>query len=361
MQVESLVMARTRCASFVFMSGLILVPLVACHPAPAPGVVATVNGKEILRSDLDRKYQIYRMNLGNAPQTPSADEADMLRLETLRQMIDDEILQQRAAKLNVVASDEDVNARLTEMKAPFTQEEWDKQLKDRSETLDDLKKDIRHDLTQSKLLNKEIESRINITDSEISAFYAAHKSDFNLIEPQYRIAWIVATGAPAQQTGNLQNNKAASDTDAKKKMQLLHAKLESGEDFGAVAMQYSEDPGTASSGGDRGFVRESDLRSNPEVYDAISKLKPGQYTDVLSVPDGSIPGHHVIEYAIFRLIGREPAGQRELNDVKVQGTIRQGLRNGHAQLLKSAYIEKLRDEAKVNNYLADQILKEGAH
>lgn len=361
MQVELFVTARTRCAGFVVVSGMLLVPLAACHRAPAPDVVATVNSKEILRSDLDRKYQIYRMNLGNSPQEPSPDQADMLRLETLRQIIDDEILQQRAAKLNVVASDEDVNARLTEMKAPFTQEEWDKQLKDRNETLDDLKKDIRHDLTQSKLLNKEIESRINITDSEISAFYAAHKSEFNLIEPQYRVAWIVATGAATQQTGNLQNNKASNDADAKKKMQALHAKLENGEDFGAVAMQYSEDPNTASSGGDRGFVLESALHSDPEAYNAITKLKPGQYTDVLPVLDGSSPGHRVIGYAIYRLIGREPAGQRELNDAKVQGTIRQGLRNNHAQLLKSAYIEMLRDDAKVHNYLADQILKEGAH
>ena len=53
-------------------------------------------------------------------------------------MIDDEILWQRAAKLNLAASDEDVNAKLTEMKAPFTQEEFDKQLKLRNITLDDL-------------------------------------------------------------------------------------------------------------------------------------------------------------------------------------------------------------------------------
>jgi len=46
--------------------------------------------------------------------------------------------------------------------------------------------------------------------------------------------------------------------------------------------------------------------------------------------------------------------------VRVQQAIRQSLRDGHAQLLKSAYIEALRDDAKVHNYLADRILKEGA-
>ena len=83
-------------------------------------------------------------------------------------MIEDEILWQRAAKLNLAASDEDVNAKLTEMKAPYTQEEWDKQLKQRNITLDDFKRDLRRSLTKTKLLNKEIESKINITDAEIT-------------------------------------------------------------------------------------------------------------------------------------------------------------------------------------------------
>jgi len=55
------------------------------------------------------------------------------------------------------------------MKAPYTQEEFDKQLKQRNITLDDLKRDLRRSLTKEKLLNKEIESKINITDSDISS------------------------------------------------------------------------------------------------------------------------------------------------------------------------------------------------
>ena len=105
---------------------------------------------------------------------------------------------------------------------------------------------------------------------------------------------------------------------------------------------------------------ESQLRSEPEVYNAISKLKPGEITDILPVYDGTGPGRRVIGYAIYKLIAREPAGQRELNDPRVQQVIRQGLRDGHAQLLQNAYFEMLHDEAKVHNYFAEQILKQGA-
>ena len=160
------------------------------------------------------------------PRQPSPEQADIVRLNILKQMIDDEILWQRAAKLNLAASDEDVNAKLTEMKAPYTQEEFDKQLQAHNITVDDYKRELRRQLTRTKLLNKEIESKINITDAEIGSYYAAHKSEFNLIEPQYHLAQIVVTSAPAQQTGNLQNNKASGDADAKKKIQGLHKRLE---------------------------------------------------------------------------------------------------------------------------------------
>ncbi len=319
--------------------------------------MATVNGKEILRSDLE-KY--YKANLSDNAPKPSADQANIVRLNILRQMIDDEILWQRAAKLNLAASDDDVNAKITEMKVPYTPEEWEKQLQARNITLDDLKRDLRRSLTKTKLLNKEIESKITITDAEISGYYAAHKSEFDLIEPQYHLAQIAVTSAPAQQAGNLQDNKASDDADAKKKIEELHAKLVNGDDFGTVAMNFSENPNTAPNGGDMGFIPESQLRSEPEVYAAIGKLKPGEITDILPVYDGAGPGHKVMGYAIYKLIAREPAGQRELNDPRVQQVIRQGLREGHAQLLQNAYFEVLRDDAKVHNYLAEQILKQGA-
>jgi peptidyl-prolyl cis-trans isomerase SurA len=102
------------------------------------------------------------------------------------------------------------------------------------------------------------------------------------------------------------------------------------------------------------------LHGDPEVYGAISKLKPGEITDVIPAYDGSGSGRRVVGYAIYKLISREPAGQRELNDPRVQQAIRQGLRENHAQLLKNAYFEMLHDEAKVHNYFADQIIKQAA-
>ena len=360
MQVEAFRFNRRKPVALALSSTLFIVALAACKHTPGPDVMATVNSKDIVRSELDKAYNNYKATQGDAPQEPNPEQANIVRLNLLRQMIDQEILDQRAAKLNLAASDEDVNAKLTELKAPYTQEEFDKKLKQQNMTLDDLKQQIRRQLTSTKLINKEIESKINITDADITNYYNAHKSEFNVIEPQYHLAWIVVTTGPAQQPG-MQSPRNISDADARKKIQTVRNQLATGQDFGALAMNFSEDPNTNSNAGDMGFIAESALRQrDPATFAAIDKLKVGQVTDVLPVYGGSGPAQHAMGYAIYKLISREPAGQRELNNPSVQQNIRQGLRESHAQLLRLAYYEMLRDDAKVRNYFAEQVLKQGA-
>ena len=345
--------------SAILLCTCALLVATACHRSPSADVVATVNGKEILRVDLERYYQA---SLGENAQQPSQVEADLRRIQILHQVIQDEILQQRAAKENLAASDEDVNARLTEMKAPYTQEEFDNQLKQRNLSLDDLKRDIRRTLTTTKLLNKEIESRINITDSEIKGYYEEHKSEFNLIEPEYHLARIVVSNVPSKEVTNLQGNKAGSEAEAKRKVQMLRSRLDSGESFSSVASNFSEDSQTSANGGDMGFILESPFKTEePDVFNAVSKLKAGQFTDAMPIYESQTNQHKVVGYGIYELIEKRPAGQGDLTDPRVQQRIRLLLHNNHAQLLQNAYYEMLRDDAKIHNYLAEQLLKDGAH
>ncbi|HEX4005228.1 MAG TPA: SurA N-terminal domain-containing protein [Acidobacteriaceae bacterium] len=329
-----------------------------CQRAHDSSTMATVNGKPILRPEVET---IYQNNLGDSNQTPSAVQSDIMRLNILRQLIDEEILMQRAAKQNLTATDEEVADRLNELKAPFTKEEFQKRLDSQHLTLDDLKREIRRNQTEEKLFNKEITSRINITDGDISGYYNAHKAEFNLIEPQYHLSQIVVTSTPMppRQVGNLQNSKAMSDADAKRKIEMLHNRLESGEDFSAMAMNFSEDSSTSGNGGDLGFKPESQLKSDPQVFAAISKLNPGQISDILPVYGGP-NAKQPVGYAIYKLLDREAAGQRELNDPRVQQAIRQQLRDSREQLLKNAYLEMLRDQAHVENYYAEEVFKNGA-
>lgn len=337
---------------------MVLLLCAGCQKSHDANTVAMVNGKPILRSEVET---IYQNNLGESHQNPGKVQEQIMRLNIVRQLIDEEIVMQRAATQNLVATDEEVTDRLNEIKAPFTQEEFQKRLDSQHMTLDDLKREIRRNRTEEKLFNKEITSRINITDADINNYYNEHKADFNLIEPNYHLAQIIVTSTPLppQQVGNLQNSKAMNDAQARQKIDMLHNRLESGEDFAALAMNFSENPNTAGNGGDMGFVSESQLRSDPAVYAAISKLKPNQITDIMPVYSNPA-SKQAVGYAIYKLIDREVAGQRELNDPRVQQTIRQTLRDSREQLLKNAFLEMLRDQARVENYYAEEVFRNGA-
>ena len=332
-----------------------LLMVVGCNRTHGADVVATVNGHAIMRADMDRMYQA---QLGQAEGQPSPEQADSLRLQVVHELIDEEIVEQRAAKMNLTATPEEVDAKLAEMKAPYTEEQFTEQLKATNRTLDDAKHDVRRALTIDKLLNKEIYSKVTVSDADIASYYNQHKAEFDLIETQYHLAAIRVTSVPSAQPGNLQRSKATTDAEAKKKIEALKNRLDSGEDFGAIAMNFSEDPSTASSGGDMGFVPESQLRSDPMVGAAILKLKPGQVTEVFPLIDAQ--SKKAVGYTIYKLLEREPAGQREITDPAVQQHIRELLHDGRSQLLKNAYFEMLRDQAKVENFFAEAIFKNDA-
>jgi len=333
-----------------------LLLLAGCNRTHGADVVATVNGHAIQRADMER---MYTAQLGDAQgQQPSPEQADSLRLNVVRELIEEEVVAQRAAKMNLTATTEDVDAKLAEMKAPYTEEQFAERLKASSHTLDDVKRDLRRSLTIDKLLNKEINSKVTVTDADITNYYNQHKAEFDLIETQYHLAEIRVTDVPSEQPGNLQGSKATTDAEAKKKIQALKNRLDANEDFGALAMNFSENPETASNGGDMGFVPESQLHADPAIYAAIAKLKPGQTTEILPLLDGQT--RKTAGYAIYKLISREPAGQRDINDPRVQQTIRQELRDLRSQLLKNAYFEMLRDQAKVENFFAEEVLRNDA-
>src|SRR3569833_3731136 len=215
LQVEGFLFKRFRPFAFALTSTFLLIIFTGCKHAPSGDVIATVNSKDISRSDLDKAYHDYKVTQGETPQEPSAEQANIVRLNLLQKLIDDEILQQRADKLNLAASEEDVNAKLTELRGLSTQEEFDKQLKQRSMTLDDLKQQIRRQLTSEKLINKEIESKIAITDADINSYYGTHKSEFNVNEPHYHLSRIVVLAVPSHQPANVAGSKEVCDADAK--------------------------------------------------------------------------------------------------------------------------------------------------
>jgi len=316
----------------------------SCSTSVPADVAATVNGRPIKYTEVE---QAYKSQFPTKAEGESEDQEKLRRLEVLRSLIDNEIMFQRAEKGSLVATDADVDTHLNELKAPYTKEEFDKQLKTWGVSLDELRKRIRRDESVKKLFNKEITSKINISDADITAFYNANRGSFNLPEPQVHMATIVVTPQPDPNVHNLKNDKAKSDAEAQQKIHAIETRLHQGEDFTMMAQNYSEDPQTTPNGGDLGFVPESSLeKTSPELRKMIMSLAPGQMSPVIHTPEG---------YRILKVISKEPAGQRDLSDPRAQQTIRETLIERKDQLLKTAYYEMARNQAKVVDYMAESM------
>ncbi|HME11336.1 MAG TPA: peptidylprolyl isomerase [Candidatus Acidoferrum sp.] len=330
------------------LAALLLVCAAGCNKQTqhSPDVWATVNGKEIKRDDVE-KY--YRTRVNPEGPAPSQEEALSLKLNVLDELINNEILSERAKKSNLEASDGEVEDKFTELKSPYTEDEFQRQLKDRGVTVDDLKRDLRRQLSIQKLLNREVVAKISITDQDVAEFYNSNKAQFNVAEPQFRLAQIVVTPRKEPQIRNRKNDDATNEAEAQRKVKMLMDRLNSGADFSQLAMDYSEDMNSAATGGDLGYVPESALnQSDPQLKKIVLELKPGQVSQPIQLKDG---------VRILKLITRESPGLRGIADPQVQQTIRDTLRNRKEQLLRSAYLSIARDDAKVTNYLAEEVME----
>ncbi|MBI4904140.1 MAG: peptidylprolyl isomerase [Acidobacteria bacterium] len=320
-----------------------------CKNAPPTDVAAKVNSRSITYADLEKQYKFQIGNMADKPAEKTNDEqVSYQKLELLRTLIDGEMMLQRAEKLNLMATDSEVDAKFNELKAPYTQEEFQKQMQARNMTVEDLKTQLRKDLSIQKLFNKEITSKINIVEKEVTDFYNTNKGNFHLPEPQVHLAQILVTPRPDPNVKNLKGDKATNDEQARKKILLLEARARGGEDFAMLAQNFSEDPNTAANGGDLGFIGESSLdKANPDLRRMVMSLNAGQISKPMKSEEG---------YRILKVISKEPAGQRELNDPRVQQSIRDQLINRKDQLLRAVYYEVARNEAKVVNYYAAKVI-----
>lgn len=317
---------------------------------PSPDVWAVVNGQEIKRDDVD-KY--YRTQINSEGQLPSQEETLSMKLNVLNELINNEILLERAKKLNLEASDGEVEDKFTELKSPYTEDEFQRQLKARGESVDDWKRLLRQQLSIQKLLNREVVAKITITDQDVTDAYNANKAQFNIVEPQYRISEIVVTPRKEAQIRNLKNDDATNEVEAQRKVKMLMDRLNSGADFAQLAMDYSEDMNSSAMGGDLGYIPESALnQSDPALKHEVLGMKAGQVSQPMAILGKDGP-----RIVILKLISRESPGQRNISDPQVQQTIRDGLRSHKEQLLRAAYLSIARDESQVTNYLAQQIME----
>ncbi len=320
----------------------------ACGDFSGGGIAATVNGYKITFAEFEAYY---------ASQYPDQDEpenseqAQMLRLNLLRELIDSHIVLQKAESLGLMAVDGEVDRQLERYSSPFdSDEEFLASLVDRGMTLEDLRLEIRRNLTIQKLFNKEISSRVTVTEEDLRADYEQNAAAFTFPEQQVHLAQILVTEVEEVPVPNLRNDDSTNRKSAQEKIEMLHERLKKGENFATLAQNYSEDPDSTSNGGDMGYLAQSSLeKAHINLRRAVAAIQPGEISDIVETDR---------EYRILRLISIETAGRREFSDPAVQQQLRDRVVNRKRQLLRAAFFEVERSGASIRNYLAERIAAE---
>jgi peptidyl-prolyl cis-trans isomerase SurA len=333
-----------------------LIPLAACLVAacgsapstPAPTVSANtwavVDGREITRDVVETAYR----RSGVASQASSEEEALAAKLSLLDELIVQDILLAKASGLKVELAGKELDTAYAEARKNIPEEAFQQELTRRKLTAADMREGLRRELLSQKVIEREVQSKVVVTDQEVTDFFNANRAQFNFPEEAYHIAQIAVTPVREPQPANRRGDDAATPQAAAAKVQMLMERLKAGASFSELAMDYSEDPQSAPRGGDLGFVPVSKLKqAPPRLRDAVLKVQPGTISVV------SEGGAHTL----VLVVAHEPAGQRDLSMPEVRQGITGTLRTRKEQLLRTAYVTAVRGDAKVVNYLARRLVE----
>lgn len=304
---------------------------------------AVVNGTKITVAEVDRVTAEQAQGQQNQL---SQLELAAARLRVLEGLITNEILYQKAKKDNLLPSDQDVNSFIQQSKAEggMTEDAFQKRLKETNQTEAEFKEDIRKQLAVKKLEDN-IANQIKVSDQEVEQAFKA--------SPPVAPAGIALSDIVVDPQQNFQGsdpNDAKGEAEAKAKIDGIFAQLKSGSDFATIARSRSEDQSALRSG-DLGFIASEQIPQTFGPFAAkLVALKEGEYTEPIRDSNG--------RWHIFKMTGkRTETRQLTLDDPDVRKQITDSIRSQRASLLSQALISQSRNEAKVENYLIADLIK----
>ncbi|AHI64649.1 peptidylprolyl isomerase [Burkholderia thailandensis] len=270
----------------------------------ADEVVAVVNNDVITGRELDQRVGLIarRLQQQKAPVPPT----DQLRAQVLNQMVLERIQVQRAKDDGIVVDNATVQATLGRLAQAngMPLDQYKARIEAQGVPWDLFVRDARTELMLSKLREKEVDSKITVSDAEVASYIASQRGPNAGAQQDLRLEHIFVK-APT--------NAPQTDIDAaqKKAEGLLQQALASGTNFERLAKSQSE-ADDAKKGGDLGFKAPSSLPS--DVVDAVSKLRPGEVNPTLiRVPDG---------FEIVRLVDRRASQNPAASPKIVQTHVR---------------------------------------
>jgi peptidyl-prolyl cis-trans isomerase C len=268
---------------------LMLVPawtLAADEPTPEDPA-AVVNGTTITQKALTFETQRMLEQMARQGQVPNEEIIPKVREDVLNRMIEEELLYQDSQAKKIKVPDERVTEELASIKKRFPSEkEYQEALAGIDMSEADLTRKIKRGMAIEQLIKNHVIQGINVSDAESRAFYDQNANMFQKPEQ------IQARHILIKMEGDVTEEQKA---EARTKIEMVRKKALDGEDFAALASEYSEGPSSAK-GGDLGYFSRGQMVK--PFDDAAFALEPGKISEVVETQFG----FHIIE-----VTDRQPA------------------------------------------------------
>ena len=292
-------------------------------PAQLPNVLARVNGEAVNKTEFDRAVAALEARNGGPVPAPQRDR--VLR-QVLDQIVDYKLLIQEGRARKIEATDAEVDARMKEIQAQFPTEDAFKQmLTARKTTLEQVRSDIRQDITVQKLIENAIADKVAVKPEQVTDFYTKNPDQFK--QPERVRASHILIMVP-------KDSDAAVKTSARTKAADILKDVKAGKDFAALAKQHSQDPGSAPKGGDLGFFQQGQMVG--PFNDVAFKLTPGQVSDLVETEFG---------FHIIKVAEKQPARTVPLDEVRPQ--LEQYLEKTNREQQTDAFVNGLKTKGKI--------------
>ncbi|RMG20051.1 MAG: peptidylprolyl isomerase [Deltaproteobacteria bacterium] len=292
-------------------------------------IAAVVNGEVI---PLSKVYERAAPMLESLEKAGEGDDALARRhalQEALRDLIDEQLIETEVKARAQPLTDAEIDRAIEEVrrKAGLDPEAFRRAIEAQGYTWEGYRRELAKQIQRFRLLAEEVRSKVQVTDEDVRTYLAQKGETLGGEELRVRHILIrVPENAPPEEVAR-----------ARERAERARVRIvEDGEDFGKVAKEVSEDPGTAADGGDLGWFGRG--RMVKPFEEAAFAAKPGEVVGPIRTPFG----WHLLQVRARRV--REEGGAL---DAARMEQARQELFEREMELQTRRYLEALRRKAVI--------------
>jgi len=321
--------------------GLLMFSSLACAEI-VDRVVAEVNDEVITLSEIEEEGKgLFRKIALEVPAQDRLSAIEQVRQDILISMIDKMLIKQEALKQGIRVTSEEIDGMVEQMlqASNISKEQLLAKLEDSGADEAVYRSNIESQIYQNKLLNRDVRSKIVITEEAILDYYdtsyTKHIPEGGYYLLQLGIGWGETEGEELDPAISEQRKQSA-----RQRAERVHKLALSGNDFKELARKFSDLP-SATEGGDIGVFEESEMASYMRT--AVTSLNPGEVSAIIETPVG---------FQFFKLLSSKEGGivmQAPYSQVKEE--IREKLYNQELRIEFEEWIEEIRNEAYIRTSL----------